>query len=366
MDPKEVFSNNGGVKKTKVGTSITKCDSCGSTMVFDPSDGRLRCIHCSSRKPIAITRSFEIPYREDNVFDLSSADDRAMSFRCKSCGAVSMMNSFETTEKCPFCGVDNIVQLEDLPIIKPNAILPFSVTLDSATEAFKKWINKKLLSPKQFKRNFTVENVRGAYLPAWTFDAQTVCHYRGRLGKYETVVVGSGKNRRTERVLRWFHVSGSMNRNIDDFMIEASKSINQKDLSRVSPFDTHASVGFNQDFLAGFSAERYDKELDTACAEMKDVVKRQFHDAIMRKYNADRCDFLDLNVIYNNLTYRHILLPMWIDNYVYRNKSYRVLVNGRTAKVGGTAPKSVAKVSALVALGVAAVVVIALYFAGII
>lgn len=350
--------------KIKADTDIAKCESCGSSMVFDPSDGRLRCIHCSCKKAIKISRSMRVPYSENDVFDFSATDSRSVTYRCEACGAVNVMNSYETAEKCPFCGVDNIVKLENLPIIKPTGILPFSVTMEKATALFKKWISKKLFAPNKFKKTFTVENVRGSYLPAWTFTTRAICSYDGKLGKYEEVKVRHGDEVRTERKLVWFHVNGSMARDHVDFMVEASKSIVQKELAKVSPYDVENTVGFNQDFLAGFSAERYDKEIDVAFKEAKSVFEKQFRSDIMRKYDADRCEYLNMSVRYENLAYRHLLLPMWIDVFTYKNKKYRILVNGRTGKLGGTVPKSPVKVGITAFVGAVAAVVIALLILG--
>ena len=343
-------------------TDVTKCACCGSVMVFDPADSRLRCIHCDSRKAIPVHPVREIPYDgSESVFGFSSTDDRSISYRCESCGAVSIMGKFETAEKCPFCGVPNIARLDDMPIIHPNAILPFKVSMEQAKQAFGNWVSKRLMAPREFKKTFSTDNVRGAYLPAWTFDSDTVARYHGRLGKTVTRVVGSGKNRRTVTEIQWFSVSGTMDRRYDDLMIEASKSIVQKELNAVMPFDTQSAVGFDESFVSGFSSERYDKELNVAWGEAKSRIRKEYQNAIVRRYNADRVDYLNIDITYNRLTYKHILLPMWIDVYKYKKKQYRILVNGRTAKVGGKTPVSKVKIGGLIFAGLVIVALIALY-----
>ena len=54
---------------------------------------------------------------------------------------------------------------------------------------------------------------------------------------------------------------------------------------------------------------------------------------------------------YDNLTFKHILLPIWINAYRYGDKSYRFVVNGRTGEVQGERPYSAIKI-ALTAAGV--------------
>ena len=41
-----------------------------------------------------------------------------------------------------------------------------------------------------------------------------------------------------------------------------------------------------------------------------------------------------LNTSYNDITFKHILLPLWISAYKYNEKVYRFTVNARTGEVG--------------------------------
>ncbi len=48
-------------------------------------------------------------------------------------------------------------------------------------------------------------------------------------------------------------------------------------------------------------------------------------------------------------TYKHILLPLWVGTYRYRNHRYRVLVNGQTGKVSGAKPNDPLKAFGIIA-----------------
>jgi hypothetical protein len=58
------------------------------------------------------------------------------------------------------------------------------------------------------------------------------------------------------------------------------------------------------------------------------------------------------------VTFKHLLLPVWLMAYRYKDKPYRVVINAVTGEVSGERPYSVVKiVSAIVAgLAVAAAV----------
>ncbi len=48
---------------------------------------------------------------------------------------------------------------------------------------------------------------------------------------------------------------------------------------------------------------------------------------------------------YEDETFKHILLPVWMAAYKYAGKSYRFLVNGQTGEVQGERPWSVWKIT---------------------
>ena len=53
----------------------------------------------------------------------------------------------------------------------------------------------------------------------------------------------------------------------------------------------------------------------------------------------------------SDLTFKHILLPVWLAAYKYRGKTYRFVVNGRTGRVQGMRPYSAIKITIAVILG---------------
>ena len=51
------------------------------------------------------------------------------------------------------------------------------------------------------------------------------------------------------------------------------------------------------------------------------------------------------------ITFKHVLLPVWLAAYKYRGKTYRFVVNGRTGRVQGERPYSAWKIAIAVILG---------------
>jgi hypothetical protein len=65
---------------------------------------------------------------------------------------------------------------------------------------------------------------------------------------------------------------------------------------------------------------------------------------------------------YSDIHFKHVLLPVWMSAYRFRDKTYRFLVNGQTGEVAGESPVSWQRVTFLV-IAILVVVVIALLLA---
>jgi hypothetical protein len=62
---------------------------------------------------------------------------------------------------------------------------------------------------------------------------------------------------------------------------------------------------------------------------------------------------------YDRITFKHILLPVWISSYRFRDKVYQFMVNARTGEVQGGRPWSKGKIAMAV---LAAAIIIAAGF----
>ena len=335
-------------------SAVVKCHNCGADMVYDPEKGSLHCSYCDATRTIDRKLSFKQDYlsclKEGEVkFDDST-------YKCPNCGAEVKLAPFDTAVKCPYCGGTNVVEVEDMQGLKPDGILPFALSQNQAAEAGKKWIKKKLFAPIKLKKGFKADNFKGVYIPSYAFTTDSHSDYDGRLGERRTRMVGSGKDRHMETYIEWYDVKGQTSNSFDDVAVEASTQLTQKELNKILPYDTDNLEAYNKDYLAGFSAEKYDTSLkdgfDVAKGQMDDTIRKRIVDG----YGADVVDYLNVNTTYFDTKFHYMLLPLWVCAYAYRKKGYRFLINGRSGKSTGKTPVSPLKVAfaVLLALGVIA------------
>ncbi len=96
---------------------------------------------------------------------------------------------------------------------------------------------------------------------------------------------------------------------------------------------------------------------------MDDVIRGD----VKRDIGGDRQRVHSVNTRYHEVTFKHILLPVWLAAFRYRGKPYQVLINGQTGEVEGERPYSWLKIT-LAVLSAAAVAAAAyvgyLYYQG--
>lgn len=343
-----------------------KCPRCGGVMDFDPGSGHLRCPYCEYEEEIKVKKDAPATAEE---LDFNSAEFTAnkdwgvatKAILCKACGAESIYDTMQTSAVCPFCGSNQVMEANTEDTIAPGGVIPFQITDKKASELFHTWIGRKWFCPKLAKESAKPDRFTGIYLPYWTFDTQTFSTYTGQYGIDHTK---KDKNGNTHTETEWHNTTGSYNEFIDDELVLASTKHDMSILRKIEPFDTAKNKTYSPEYLAGFVAERYSTGLNDAWSlarkSIDEKLKRHVGDKIVSDNHADRSRNVVLNTRFNDITYKYLLLPIWISNFKYNDTVYQFMVNGQTGKISGKTPISAPKV-VLTVIGVI-ILVIFLYY----
>ena len=351
-------------------TEVNKCSSCGGNTVFDPSSGTLKCPFCGSEKEIATSRenTIELDFLQALEKEDHSWDDEKRVFKCENCGAETLLDKDKVADFCSFCGSSHIAITDNHAGIKPALVLPFQITKDEAVEKFKVWMKKKYFAPSKLIQSYKLDHLAGAYIPYWTFDSQTNSSYVVQIGTYYYVtktrtVIEDGKPKQvTEQVrkIRWRTEHGRYSKFFDDVLVKASRNVASGLIDKVEPFHLNGLVDYKTDYLSGFLAEKYSIPLKEGWNDAKVVIDDGITSGIHGRVHGDVVNIVSVSTDYDSITYKHILLPLWISSFQFNNKVYRFLVNGQTGKVSGKSPVSAVKVS--IAVGMVIAIMIAIYF----
>ena len=345
------------------------CSQCGAQLDFDPIQNALVCKHCGNVVPIPATKAEIKEYRIEEGLLAERAEGwgtETKSYKCKSCMATVTVEPNVVSTECPFCGSNQVFALEESSkVIKPESLIPFKVDQDTAVAKFRKWLGGGWFRPNALKRiaSGAQAQLHGIYLPFWTFDALTSSWWEAEAGHYyyETeryTVVENGKRvtrTRQVRKVRWEHASGTHQQFFDDVLVYATKSVDQKILQKLYPFDTKALTPYQPAYLSGWAAEEYQIQIKEGWTMGQQIMNDEIRSACTRKIPGDTYRNLTVDTAYTNVTYKHVLFPVWIASYRYGGKVYHFMVNGQTGEVQGQAPISWIKV--LIAIVIVLIVI---------
>jgi DNA-directed RNA polymerase subunit RPC12/RpoP len=335
---------NPEVKEVKTDNEIFKCPSCGSNMSFDPVSDMLSCSYCGHK--IAIDGKTN--EKENDFFALSETDNSWAAdtkvVHCQNCGATTVVDINDIARVCPFCGSPSVETTSEAAGMKPTTVVPFKVSYDGALQDYRSWIKRRFYVPRAVKKNIPNPNLHGIYLPSWTYDADTFSSYNGQFGEHYTVVVGSGKNRHTEIRTRYYFVNGTISNLFDDVLISSSTRLEQQKLDGIAPFNTNESMEYDRRYLVGFSAEHYTIDVKNGWIIAKRKIDDSIKRSIINKYHPDVVSYLNVKTMYNKITYKYVLIPLWLCTYKYKSKEFGFMVNGESGKITGRYPISAGKV----------------------
>ena len=275
---------------------------------------------------------------------------------CSNCGAQVEFDPATHAAECPFCATPVVTDTGTSRHIKPRGVLPFALDENQARQAMTDWLGRLWFAPnglQDYARKG--RRMEGIYVPYWTFDADTKSAYEGERGTvyYETVTVVRDGKRVQQRVpkIRWRRVRGRVARFFDDVLVLASRSLPKRYTDALQPWDLSALTPYQPEFLAGFRAEAYTVALEEGHAEARAQMARVIERDVRFDIGGDRQRIHDIRTDVSDVTFKHILLPVWLAAYKYRGKSYRFVVNGQTGRVQGERPWSAIKIAVAVVLG---------------
>ena len=348
------------------------CKQCGANLAFAPGTDSLKCPYCGTVNEIP--RSLATVAEHDFVAQLAEMERQAdtveqITVHCNNCGAETTLKPNVTADRCPFCGGGIVAQGKSTRQIKPQALLPFHVTQQQAAQAFREWIGSLWFAPSELARRAEAAQIAGVYIPAWTYDTDTRSDYTGQRGDdyWDTETYTSFENgqhvtrTRQVRKTRWWPASGTVANNFDDVLVLASRSLPQSCAEALEPWDLPNLTPYQDEFLSGFVGESYQIGLPEGFEVAKGFMQPQIEESVRQDIGGDHQTISSLDTRYFDITFKHVLLPVWLAAYQYRDKTYRFVVNGRTGQVQGERPWSWIKIAGVVVAVIVAGV--AIYFA---
>lgn len=338
------------------------CTQCGASLEYLPGSEVLRCPHCGYENRILPSAEpiLEQDFRR-TLHELAGTApvSEKVAVHCDSCGASYSFAAATHAGQCPFCGAPVVAKTESHRELQVQALLPFRVDRDRARTLFRQWLGKLWFAPgglRDYARNDA--RLTGMYVPYWTYDAATTTTYRGERGDNYQVqerYLAIENGREVERVrivtkIRWTPAAGVVSRFFDDVLVLASRSLPRAVTERLEPWDLANLEPYREEYLSGFQSEMYQIPLDQGFERAREIMAPTIRRDIERDIGGDHQRIHAADTRYGEIRFKHILLPVWMSAFRFRDKVYRFVVNGRTGEVQGERPYSPWKIALAILL----------------
>lgn len=329
-------------------------------MEFDAKTGGMKCPYCGHTAEVPASVGAGLAQIEERPLEeylhiaperLAKLSSSALEVTCTGCGSTIEFEPPKVAGDCPFCGAKIVAQPRAAdPLVAPEGVLPFSVTQKAASQSIRQWISTRWFAPNALKKQAEQDKSQGVYLPFWTYDAGTWSSYTGERGIHYYVsesYTDSNGNRQTRQVrkTRWHPASGSVSHFFDDVLIAATQSVPRSRLDALEPWGLENLKPYEPAFLSGFQAQRYQVDLAAGFEQAKGVMAAYIDTLARQDIGGDEQRVHSIDTRYSDLTFKHLLLPVYISAYRYQGKVFQVIVNARTGEVQGERPYSIWKIT---------------------
>ena len=328
-------------------TARYRCPRCGSALTVGGHSQQMDCASCGSSFPLETLQELESIQVEDTTDDqlhwqleenagFSDQENAHLkAFRCQACGAQILADDVTAATECVYCGNPSILPGVLTGAYRPDGVIPFRKTKEEAQQAFRRHCKGKPLLPRGFADESRVEKITGVYVPFWlfgceaeadvTYDAQRTTV--SREGNYQVTRTAHYLVRRGGHV--GFHqVPADGASNMEDAMMES-----------IEPYDGNAIDSFSVAYLSGYQAQRHDVDA-AACQPRANQRIRQTVDSLLRDtvhgYTAFSPTHTHIELQHSEV--KQVLMPVWMLNTRYQNKTYTFAMNGQTGLFIGDLP----------------------------
>lgn len=316
------------------GTTSAKCPNCAANIFYNEKAGKLVCNMCGGLfAPESLKPLGRIETRDTG--EAGEEEDNKQEFVCDSCGAAVVTDYNTSATFCAFCGSATLIKKRLSRCFRPDLIIPFKVSKDEAIANYLKWAKGQKSVPKKFTSEAVLSKITGYYVPFWLIDADCIADVRGTGQKY------CGEN------LENYNIDRTVVFNVRKVPFDGCKKISNTLMEAIEPFDYKEMKDYNDMYLPGFFAQRY----DLSAVDMLDLIRIRFDnyaEGIVKLLSAKEYDnFKTVNGVgtYSD-HYKQVyaLMPVWFLNIEYDGTVYGIAVNGQTGKASGSLPINKRKV----------------------
>ena len=329
-------------------TVAYQCPCCGAPLAYGAESGKLECAACGNSYELDAlevmnesqeTGSIQFDMPTETFNESEAAQMRA--YICQGCGAELMTEETTTATECPYCGSPTVLPERIDNAVKPEMVIPFTVTKEQAQAQFENYFKGKKLLPNVFlnSRNRIAE-MRKLYVPYWLFD----CRAGGS-------IVYNAEKKYTRREGEWevtytehYFVARAGMMDFEAIPVDGSVKLDNKITESLEPYDLSAAVPFAPAVPAGTLADHADVESTDCVERARERVENSMEQALRNTVSGYT------SVVPRNRSFHTeegrvtpVLMPVWLITTEKDGTTYTFAINGQTGKLTCNVPADTKK-----------------------
>jgi predicted RNA-binding Zn-ribbon protein involved in translation (DUF1610 family) len=261
-------------------------------------------------------------------------------FDCSSCGASLVWPAAAQGLRCMFCGRESLAEQPAARVPAPSRVCPFRIDRVRAEAAFREWLGQGAFRPNDLRTGAVLTGMRGVYLPYWSFTVECDTYWTA-----DSNFIPPGAK------AEWAPQFGTHRGSYSGTLVPASGALTLREVRGIGAYDLAAAVPYSPEVLGDVPAEPFAVTRKRARLLAREGLEERLRADCKELVPGPRQRNLKLNTLTTGTTAEPVLLPAWILAWEYRGRPFRVLVNGESGKVEGTAPVSPWKVLAAMFAG---------------
>ncbi len=323
-----------------------KCPCCNGAIKFDSAAQKMKCPYCDSEFEMEALLAMDEELKnkpEDNMeWDMPDNDQwtegetaNMRVYHCQSCGGEIVGDANLGATHCPYCDSPVVMKGTFAGDLKPDMIIPFRIDKNGAKEGLKRHVKGKKLLPKVFKDENHIDEIRGLYVPFWTYDATTDADITYNATKVERY----SDSRYNYTKTYYYSVNRQGSLGFEYVPADASSKMDDTLMEAIEPYNFKEAVPFQTAYLAGYLADKYDVDAMQNVARVNTRIKastEQMFRNTVKGFNTVNVAGSSINLSEGKINY--VLCPVWILNTSWNGQKYTFAMNGQTGRFVGDLP----------------------------
>lgn len=315
-----------------------KCPCCNAGLAFSEDIQKMKCDYCGNDFDIEAVKEYNESDSQQDSFSWEAQPDNfaeVLVFQCPSCGAALDADANTAATFCPYCENAVILPERTSAFLRPDAVLPFKNSKVDAEAAFKRLCKGKLLLPRDFMTEHRIDRISGHYVPFWLYS----CHSQQN-GKYRATRVRHWSDSQYSYTKTdYFLLTRAAKAEFSRIPLDGSTKMDDTIMESIEPFDYDQMVDFDNAYLSGFLADKYDVDAKSGEGRIRQRVGTTMDEMIL----ASCIGYSSIIPLSKNLSIQHskakyVMLPVWLLQTKYKDQVYTFAMNGQTGKMTGNFP----------------------------